>query len=137
MVRDCGCLRLFTCASRILTANRCASLSITEKEAKIALPCFRKEAWIFFGHIGRNTDQIILKDICFTPEAKINIFLLHDPLTMRLTSTRRWLVCRNPIRFTPYGIVLPRICWSPGWKSARSKNFWGIPLSKPRLFIFT
>ncbi len=29
------------------------------------------------------------------------------------------------------------ICWNPGWMSARSKNFWGIPSSRPRLFIFT
>ena len=109
MAQDCAYLKLFICAFRTLTANRCAFLSIREKAARIALLCSLNETLIFFGNIGSNIVQIFQADICFTPEGKVSIYLLHDLLRMLLISTRQWPACQNPIRFILYGIVLQRI----------------------------
>ena len=70
MVLGCDGLRLFICAFRTLTVSKCVSLFIMEKEAKIALLCFRKGILRFFENIGSSTDPSIRMDICFTPEGK-------------------------------------------------------------------
>ena len=66
--RGCDSLKLPGCVLRTLTANKCVSLCITGKEAKIAILCFPNKILRFFGSIGSNTGLIIRKVTCFTPE---------------------------------------------------------------------
>jgi hypothetical protein len=91
-----------------------------------------KRNWIFYGSTGRSID----------PRTGCSVILLARGLFQQTLSggsfiklfVRRGL--RNPQSYTPYGTVLPPICWRQGPTFIIFSICWAIPIPERRLFIF-